>query len=83
MVKEMKLNFMHSYLIIKAAATLRTLGHLISATMVNRLPKIPTIMINIVRMAATVNSGRENLGNSAKKLRIRIGNKTFMSLKKF
>lgn len=29
--------------------------------MVRRLPKIPTIMINIVRMAAAVNNGRGNL----------------------
>lgn len=51
----------NSHLIIKAAATLRTLGHLIKATIVRRFPKIPTTIISTVRMAATVSSGRENL----------------------
>lgn len=46
---------------MKAAATFRTFGHFIKATMVNRLPKMPTIMIKIVRMAAMVNNGLENL----------------------
>lgn len=46
---------------MKSAATFRTFGHRIKATIVRRLPKIPTIMIIIVAAAASVRSGRENL----------------------
>lgn len=46
---------------INAAATFLTLGHLQSATIVNRLPHIPTIIIRIVITAANVRSGRANL----------------------
>lgn len=50
-----------SYLTIKAAATFRTFGHFRSATMVKRLPQIPTTMIKIVITAAKVRRGRGNL----------------------
>lgn len=43
------------YLIINAAATFRTLGHLIKAATVKKLPMIPTVMIRMVMMAAKVN----------------------------
>lgn len=49
------------YLIIKAAATFRTLGHFSRATTVNAFPKIPTIMMAMVKTAAMVNSHRGNL----------------------
>jgi hypothetical protein len=49
------------YLIIKAAATFRTLGHLTKATTVSKLPQMPTIMIRIVRMAAIVSCVLLNL----------------------
>lgn len=50
-----------THLIIKAAATLRTLGHLSSATTVKKLPHMPTNMIRKVMIAAKVNSDWENL----------------------
>lgn len=46
---------------INAAATFLTLGHLQSATIVSRLPQIPTIIIRIVITAANVRRGRANL----------------------
>ncbi len=46
---------------INAAATFLTLGHLQSATIVNKFPHIPTIIIRIVITAANVRSGRANL----------------------
>lgn len=46
---------------MKAAATFRTLGHFIKATIVRRLPKIPTIIITMVSTAAAVSNGLENL----------------------
>lgn len=46
---------------MKAAATFLTLGHLRSATTVKEFPKIPTIIIVIVAVAANVNNGLENL----------------------
>lgn len=49
------------YLIIKAAATFRTFGHLSSAITVNKFPQMPTIIIKMVTTAAQVNSGRLNL----------------------
>lgn len=49
------------YLIIKAAATLRTLGYLHNAMIVNKLPVRPVIIINIAITAANVLSGLENL----------------------
>lgn len=49
------------YLIIKAAATLRTLGYLHRATIVNRLPATPIIMIMIATIAAKVLKGFGNL----------------------
>lgn len=48
-------------LIIKAAATLRTLGYLHNAMIVNKLPVRPVIIINIAITAANVLSGLENL----------------------
>lgn len=51
------------YLIINAAATFLTFGHLHSATIVSRLPHMPTTIIRIVITAANVRSGRENLKN--------------------
>lgn len=49
------------YLIIKAAATLRTLGYLHNAMIVNKLPVRPVIIINIAITAANVLNGLENL----------------------
>lgn len=46
---------------MKAAATLRTLGHFIKAATVRKLPKIPTIIINRVITAANVSIDDENL----------------------
>lgn len=46
---------------MNAAATFRTFGHLSSATIVNKLPHMPTIMISIVITAANVSNGRPNL----------------------
>jgi hypothetical protein len=54
---------MNTNLIIKSAATFRTLGHLISAIMVKKLPNIPMNIMVIVAVAATVRRGRENLQN--------------------
>lgn len=61
----------NTYLMIKAAATLRTLGHLSSATTVRKLPQMPTIMIRKVMIAAKVNSDCEKLKASRnQKLRL-------------
>lgn len=49
------------YLIIKAAATFRTFGHLIKAATVRKLPNIPMIIISNVIMAANVSIEDENL----------------------
>lgn len=46
---------------IKAAATLRTLGHFSRATTVNRLPHMPTIIMRKVMTAANVKSDCEKL----------------------
>ena len=46
---------------MKAAATLRTLGYLHSAIMVNKLPARPVIIISIATTAANVCSGLGNL----------------------
>lgn len=46
---------------MKAAATLRTLGYLHKATIVNRLPARPTIMMMIATTAAKVLKGFGNL----------------------
>jgi hypothetical protein len=46
---------------MKAAATFLTRGHLMSATIVSRLPRIPTTMINTVTVAAKSSNGLENL----------------------
>lgn len=46
---------------MNAAATFLTFGHLSSATTVNALPKMPTIIIRIVSMAAKLSNGRPNL----------------------
>lgn len=46
---------------MNAAATFLTFGHLRSATTVNALPKMPTIIIRIVRTAARLSNGRPNL----------------------
>lgn len=50
-----------THLMMKSAATFRTLGHRIKATIVRRFPKMPVSMMMIVAVAASVNSGRENL----------------------
>lgn len=56
---------------MNAAATLRTLGHLSSATTVRKLPQMPTIMIRKVMIAAKVNSDCEKLKASRnQKLRL-------------
>lgn len=52
---------LYYYLIIKAAATLRTLGYLHNAMIVNKLPIRPVIIINIAITAANALSGLENL----------------------
>lgn len=54
-------------LIIKAAATLRTLGHFKSATTVSRLPQIPTIIIRKVITAAKIIKGWEKLKSGVHK----------------
>jgi hypothetical protein len=46
---------------MKAAATFLTRGHLTSATIVSRLPRIPTTMIKTVMVAAKFSSDLENL----------------------
>lgn len=46
---------------MKAAATFRTLGYLQRATIVNRLPARPTIIIMIATTAAKVLKGFGNL----------------------
>lgn len=46
---------------IKAAATLRTLGYLHKATIVSRLPIKPTIMMMMATTAAKVLNGFGNL----------------------
>lgn len=46
---------------MKAAATFLTRGHLMSATMVSRFPRIPTTMIKTVMVAAKSSNGLENL----------------------
>jgi len=53
-------------LMINAAATFRTLGHLISAIIVRRFPRTPTIKISTVTTAANVSSSRENLKQNVK-----------------
>lgn len=50
-----------THLMIKAAATLRTLGHFSRATTVNRLPHMPTIIMRKVMTAANVKSDCEKL----------------------
>lgn len=64
---------------INAAATFRTFGHLIKATIVRRFPKMPTIIIRIVSTAATVNNGLENLerGKKAPKITQRFLDKDY------
>lgn len=49
------------HLMINAAATFRTFGYFNKATIVNKFPTIPTIIMSMVKIAAVVNSGRENL----------------------
>lgn len=46
---------------INAAATLRTLGYLLSAMIVNKFPSKPTNIIKIEATAAKVRRGFENL----------------------
>lgn len=46
---------------MKAAATFLTLGHFSSAITVNAFPTMPTIMMTMVRTAASVSNGRGNL----------------------
>jgi hypothetical protein len=48
-------------LIMKAAATFLTRGHLRRATIVRRFPRIPTTMIKTVMVAAKSSKGLENL----------------------
>jgi hypothetical protein len=48
-------------LIMKAAATFLTRGHLMRATIVRRFPRIPTTMIRTVIVAVKSSSGLENL----------------------
>jgi len=48
-------------LIMKAAATFLTRGHLTSAKIVRRFPRIPTTMIKTVMVAAKSSKGLENL----------------------
>lgn len=55
---------MSVYLIIKAAATLRTLGYLHSATIVNKLPARPVSIMTIATTAAKVLNGCGNLSQS-------------------
>lgn len=59
-----------THLIIKSDATFLTLGHLISAIIVNKFPKIPTTIIVIVAAAANVSNGRENLRKKGKFLKL-------------
>lgn len=51
----------YTYLIIKAAATFRTLGHLTKANIVSKFPNIPINIIRMVATAANVSKDRENL----------------------
>lgn len=51
-------------LIMKAAATFLTRGHLRSATIVSRFPRIPTTIIKTVMVAAKSSKGLENLESS-------------------
>lgn len=60
-VQRMDMIKLSSHLIMKAAATFRTLGHLSRATMVSRLPITPVIMISTVMIAAKVRRPLENL----------------------
>lgn len=46
---------------MNAAATFLTFGHLSSATTVNALPKMPTIIMRMVITAAKFSNGRPNL----------------------
>lgn len=46
---------------MNAAATFRTFGHFNNATTVNKLPKIPVIIIRSVAAAAKFSRGRLNL----------------------
>lgn len=57
---------MGTHLIIKAAATFLTLGHLTNANIVSKLPNIPTNIISIVETAAKVSKDRENLHKNEK-----------------
>lgn len=50
-------------LIMKAAATFLTRGHLRSATIVSRFPRIPTTIIKTVMVAAKSSKGLENLSS--------------------
>jgi hypothetical protein len=49
---------------MKAAATFLTRGHLISATIVSKFPRIPTTIIKTVMVAAKSSKGLENLQGS-------------------
>lgn len=55
------MNFASLYLIMNAAATLRTFGYLQRATMVRRLPARPVIIMSIATIAANVLNGLGNL----------------------
>lgn len=65
-IAQNKQSAMHK-VIMNAAATFRTFGHLSNASTVNEFPQIPTIIIKMVATAAKFNNGRPNLKTKNKK----------------